>query len=92
MLRYISGTAGPGHLIQLKKLTPAVIDGQVIPTSQTLLLDTDAQCVLSGVERSKSNFSNKDVAKIVFVIKEWKSYFSFLVWLLNCELNERLNG
>ena len=61
MLRYISGTAGPGHLIQLKKLTPAVIDGQVIPTSQTLLLDTDAQCVLSGIDRSNQISAVKEV-------------------------------
>ena len=47
----------PGQLIQLKKLTPAVTDEEAIPTSQTVVLDTDPQCVLSGIERSITNFN-----------------------------------
>ena len=37
----------PGQLIQLKKDSPAVIDGEVIGTSQAIVLDPDAQCLVS---------------------------------------------
>ena len=63
MLRCMSIKARPGHLIQLKKLTPAIIDGRAIPTSQNVLLDTDAQCGLSEIDRSKPNFSNEGGVK-----------------------------
>ena len=47
----------PDQLIQLKKFTPSVIDEEAIPTSQTVVLDTDPQCVLSGIERTITNFN-----------------------------------
>ena len=37
----------PGQLIQLKKDSPAVIDGEVIGTSQAIVLDPDAECLVS---------------------------------------------
>ncbi|KAK3803195.1 hypothetical protein RRG08_024107 [Elysia crispata] len=36
----------PGPLIHLKKLIPTVIAVEAIPTGQTVVLDSDAQCVL----------------------------------------------
>ena len=52
-----------GQLIQLKKLTLAVIDEEAIRTSQTVLLDIDDQCILSGTERTITNFSNEGGVK-----------------------------
>ena len=53
----------PDQLIQLKKLTPTIIDEEATPTSQTVSLDTDPQCVLSGIERSIRNISYEGVKK-----------------------------
>ena len=64
MLRCISETAGtPSQLLQQKKLTPMVIDGEATPTSQTVVLDTDPQSVLSGIERSITNFNYEGSVK-----------------------------
>ena len=37
----------PGQLMQIKMYTPAVIDGEVIGTSQVIVLDPDAKCLVS---------------------------------------------
>ena len=57
--RGIPGKPDPSQLIQLKKLTPAVINGEAILTSQAVVLDTDAQCIFSGIERNITGFNNE---------------------------------
>ena len=53
----------PGQLIQLKKDTPAVIDGEVIGTSQAIVLVPDARCLVSGTERNITNLNNEESVK-----------------------------
>ena len=53
----------PGLLIQVKKLTAAVIAGEAISTCQTVVLDPDAHCVLSGAERNITNFNMEERVK-----------------------------
>ena len=48
-----------GQLISIGEVTPADMDGEIIPTSQVVVLDHDAQCVLSGVDGSRK-VSNTD--------------------------------
>ena len=61
----------PVQLIQLKEDAPAEIDGQVIPTSEVVVLDPDAQCVLSGVERNRKNSNNEGgVSPTISLVKQ----------------------
>ena len=52
-----------GQPIQLKEDAPTVSDGETNQTSQVVVLDPDAQCVLSGIERNLTNFNNETVVK-----------------------------
>ena len=52
-----------GQPIQLKEDAPTVSDGEANQTSQVVVLDPDAQCVLAGIERNLTNFNNETVVK-----------------------------
>ena len=65
----------PGQFIQLREDTSAETDGQAFPASQVVVLDPDAQCVLSevsGVERRRNIFNNEGGASLTISLGKWR--------------------